>query len=258
MTWHVETAQSPEHVFSDQIARFPFVRHAVTTRGHGAAPYNLSLSIGDDRAAVLARRAAVTEMLGFESLLIPRQVHGSYAAIIDTSAIAPGTPLLEADAAVTRTPGILLGITAADCLPVLFLDPVAKVVGLAHSGWRGTAASIVAATLNAMQSLSARPERCLVAIGPGIGPEAYEVDEAVFQAFDAETRAASGVFAPTRDGHYALDLSCAVTHQLLRSGVREDNIDVSPWRTHARLDLFTSHRLSPGCARFGAFIGLVI
>ena len=102
-----------------------------------------------------------------------------------------------------------------------------------------------------------RPEDCLAAIGPGIGPEEYEVDEKVFCAFHPEDGAVPGVFTPARPHHWLLDTTAAVQHQLRTAGIPDDCISVSPWRTHIHTDLLFSHRLHPGCPRLGAFFGIL-
>ncbi len=171
--------------------------------------------------------------------------------------MTPETALRGYDALVTNTPGLFLGITIADCLPVFCFDPIHHALGLAHSGWRGTAGRIAARTVETMaEAFGTRVRDCLIAIGPGIGPEAYEVDTTVYRAFRPEEVQARGVFSPTRPGHWNLDLTAAVVHQLRALGIPPDNFDLSPWRTNRNPELFFSHRLAPGCPRMGAFLGL--
>lgn len=266
MAWSSDEDALPGFVFADSLAALSGVRHAVTTRGSADAQSNISFTVPGSLELVRAARIAACERLGFRptSLVFPEQVHGVGVATIGEGqagpgALLPGIVVPDCDALVTATPGILLGITVADCLPVFIVDPDNGAIGLAHSGWRGTAGEIAVRTLDAMNSaFGSRAERCRVAIGPGISPDGYEVDSAVYGAFSAATREAPGVFRATRPGRHALDLASAVGFQMRRAGVPEAQIDVSPWRTDHDTTLFFSHRRHPGCPRMGAFLGLVI
>jgi hypothetical protein len=133
-----------------------------------------------------------------------RQVHGIAVSRLDSS------PLKEADAAVTATPGTVCAIGAADCMPVLLADEAGTVVAAAHAGWRGLSGGVIEAALGAM---NVAPADVLAWLGPAIGPRAYEVGEDVRAAFAGYESAFS---APTRPGHWKLDLY-AVARQRLRS-----------------------------------------
>jgi hypothetical protein len=133
-----------------------------------------------------------------------RQVHGIAVSRLDSS------PLKEADAAVTATPGTVCVIGAADCMPVLLADEAGTVVAAAHAGWRGLSGGVIEAALGAM---NVAPADVLAWLGPAIGPRAYEVGEDVRAAFAGYESAFS---APTRPGHWKLDLY-AVARQRLRS-----------------------------------------
>jgi YfiH family protein len=145
------------------------------------------------------------------------QVHGTDVATIDadniaTLSLAPPT----ADAAVTRTPGIVLGVRTADCLPVLLADCSGKVIGVAHAGWRGLGAGVLEATVRAMQT----PVRDILAwLGPAIGPQKFEVGRDVFDAFCANDPAAVRCFAPLRDGKWRANLYALAQLRLQRVGV---------------------------------------
>jgi YfiH family protein len=262
--WFVVSTHFGSYACAENIPPSAGVRHGVTLDEESTEPFNLSFSVTDDWERVRCNRRIACGMLDFEvtDLVVPAQVHGHGVAVVGTEhrgagALNPQSAIPACDALVTATPGLLLGITVADCLPVLFHDPVHVAVGLAHSGWRGTAGAIAIRTLETMrEAFGTEAAECRVAIGPGIGADGYEVDATVHSAFAPEDAAASGVFSPTRPGHWALDLTTAVVRQLQRYGVPSVNIDISPWRTHRDTDLFFSHRLRPGCPRMGAFIGL--
>ena len=136
-----------------------------------------------------------------------KQVHGIAVSRIDSN------PLDEADAAVSRTPGKVCAIGAADCMPVLLADEAGTVVAAAHAGWRGLSGGVIEAALGAMQ---VAPAEVLAWLGPAIGPRAYEVGEDVRAAFAGYESAFS---APTRPGHWMLDLYAVARQRLRDAGV---------------------------------------
>jgi polyphenol oxidase len=155
------------------------IRHGFFTREGGVsegiyASLNCGLGSADARDAVRENRARVAQSLGADpaNLLTVHQIHSPRALIAD--APWPGSPP-DADAIVTRTPGLVVGALAADCAPVLFADPEAKIVGAAHAGWRGALSGVIEATIAAMETLGGRRERIRAAVGPAIGQAAYEV-----------------------------------------------------------------------------------
>jgi len=162
-----------------------------------------------------------------------QQVHGA------TVLRAPwdGTP--EGDAAVAGEPGLLLGIETADCLPVLIVDPGRRVAGAAHAGWRGTAASVAAKTIEALVAEGSRPEDLLVALGPGIGPCCYEVGDELRAAFRP---AAEPFFRPGPRGRPHLDVRALNVQQLCESGVPSARIHSVDECTSCRADLYYSYR----------------
>lgn len=264
VTWEGSLSRPVQYIRCSAWRRYSFVRHSVTLRNSDTGECNLSFSVSQDWEEVRRQRNWACRVLLFtpEQLVVPAQTHGANVAVVGATdagkgALSPDTAIPDCDALVTNTPGLLLGIMIADCLPVFFLDPVHKAIGLAHSGWRGTAGRIAVHTLETMQQhFGTQPQDCLVAIGPGIGPDGYEVDETVYKGFAPEDRQAVGVFTPTRPGHWQLDLYAAVCHQLRQAGIPTPNFDVCQYRTNRHTDLFFSHRLVPGCGRMGAFIGL--
>jgi YfiH family protein len=252
------------YAYAENLAHWKHIRHGVTLREGPHDLFNLSFSVSPDRDSVRTNREHACAMFGFDAheLIVPEQVHGANVAVVGAAqrgagALSPETAIRGCDALVTNTPRTLLGITIADCLPVFFFDPIHRAIGLAHSGWRGTAARIAPRTLETMaQCFGTRVRDCLIAIGPGIGPESYEVDAKVYNAFLAADTG-RGVFSPTRPGHWQLDLTAAVVHQLRALGVPPASFDVCQWRTNRNPELFFSHRLQPGCPRMGAFLGLL-
>jgi len=195
-----------------------FGRRGGVSRGPFAS-LNVSLRNADHDADALENRRRVTESLGCAGwpLLIARQVHGVRCAIVDT-AFDPHEPP-EADALATRTAGLVLGVTSADCAPLLFADPAAGVIAAAHAGWRGARDGIIEATVEAAVGLGAEPERLVVAIGPCIALASYEVG-AVFEADFSKVDAASAdFFAIMPDGKRHFDLEGYCAFRLARAGV---------------------------------------
>jgi polyphenol oxidase len=166
----------------------------VTTRAGGVSdgPYatlNLSLSVGDDPAHVLEnrRRLATTLGAGPEGFVFARQVHGSGVRVVGEAERGSGAFSLDdaipdTDALVTRSPGVLLAILTADCVPIVLHDPVAGVLACVHAGWRGTVARVSAAALAAMQTLGSRPSQVIAGVGPAASPARYQVGPDVHQA----------------------------------------------------------------------------
>ena len=199
----------------------PGVRAFTTMRaGAGAsrAPYdawNFGLRSGDEPAAAQANRDALHRAIGTESR--PRwlqQVHG-----VDVVQLREHGGLVEptADAAVTQVPGLPLAILTADCLPVLFAAEDGREVGAAHAGGPGLSAGVLEATLRAMHTPSSK---LLAWIGPGAGPERYEVGENVHAAFVGPDAGTARFFSPTRPGHWLADLPAIARHRLAKAGVR--------------------------------------
>ncbi len=176
---------------------------------------------------------------------------------------AAAPPIAGVDALITACPGVMLTMRFADCVPVLLYDPVHRAVGLAHAGWRGSAAGIAARTVQAMgQAFGTEPRDLLAGIGPSIGRCCYEVDQPVIQSFSAR-------FPWWRDvvsgeaGRLHLDLWAANRRQLVDAGLADERIDVAGICTACHTGDFYSHRRESGpgsvageTGRFTAVIGL--
>mgnify|MGYP006277409031 CR=1 FL=1 len=191
------------------------------------------------RSSEAARRAFLAAQgLDPDRLVCPKQVHGVEVAIArkedaGKGAFGPENALALADAVITNVPGLPIGITVADCVPVALYDPVRKAIGLAHAGREGTVQHIAAATVRAMTSAhGCDPAELLAYIGPSAGPCCYEVSEALAAAFTA-----SG--GPTQGRH--LDLWQANRHQLRAAGLSDTNITVAGTCTICT-DRFFSYR----------------
>lgn len=225
---------------------------------------NLSYKVGDEAVRVDENRGLLSRVLGMDlrRVVFVDQVHSDKVVTLTAgNRPAKGGSLGEADAIITQEKGIPILIQVADCLPVLFYDPVHQAVGLAHAGWRGTVSHIAAKTLLAMgEAFGTRPEETRAVLGPCIGACCYEVGAEVQEEVVKVFPWGSEVLQPTSRGHWRLDLAEANARQLLEVGMKEGNLVRSGLCTIGRLDLFYSHRAEAGkeraTGRFGAFLML--
>ena len=182
--------------------------HGFFTRAGGVsegiyAGLNGGPGSGDDPAAVAENRARIAAALGAAALVSAAQVHGT--DVLEVTGPLGGTRP-EADALVTRTPGLAIGVLTADCAPVLLADPEAGVVGAAHAGWKGALAGVLEATLGAMERLGARRERIAAAVGPTISQPAYEVGPDFVERFTEDDPGTARFFAAGRGDRAQFDL----------------------------------------------------
>jgi YfiH family protein len=177
-------------------------------------------------------------------LLLLKQVHGCAVQA------APWTGRPEADAAVADRSGLLLGIETADCLPVLIVDPRRRAVAAAHAGWRGTAAGVARAAVDALVASGSDPADLLAALGPGIGPCCYEVGDELRDTF------APVFFRPGPRGRPHLDVRAANRRQLEEAGLPPERIHLVDHCTRCRPDLYHSYRREGrGAGRMINFVG---
>jgi YfiH family protein len=149
----------------------------------------------------------------------------------------------RADAIVTRTPGLAIGVSTADCGPLLFADPQARVIGAAHAGWRGAFSGVIEGTIAAMETLGASRQRISVALGPLIRKDNYEVSQSFVDEFLRTDENYARFFAPAaRDGHAMFDLPGFIASRLEQSGIaRFEDIGIC---TYADPECFYSYRRS--------------
>jgi len=197
-------------------------RRVVTDRrgGRSASPYdsfNLGDHVGDDPAAVAANRGRVARELAVpeDRLVWMSQVHGTGVAVVDGP---QDSPVPATDALVTSTPGLVLCVLVADCVPVLLADPVAGVVAAVHAGREGLRQGVLPAALSAMAGLGARARHVTALLGPAVCGLDYEVPEAM-QAEVARVVPEAAV--ATRQGTAGLDLRAGVEAVLRRAGIPE-------------------------------------
>jgi len=201
------------------------IRHAFFTRAGGVssglyATLNGGVGSQDDAGKVVENRARMAAALAVEPqrLLTAYQTHSPKVVVAEAPWTTENRP--RADAVVTRMRALAIGVTTADCGPVLFADPHAGVIGAAHAGWRGALTGVIEATVAAMERLGAAPGQIRAAIGPMIRQSNYEVGPDLIARFRAEDAAASRFFAPARrDGHAMFDLAGYIAVRLKRAGI---------------------------------------
>ncbi|HTR55542.1 MAG TPA: peptidoglycan editing factor PgeF [Kofleriaceae bacterium] len=206
------------------------------------ASLNLGVRWGDDRALVDENRRRVAAHAGYapEQLQAMRHVHGTAVwKVGDPVDVTPGPA--EFDGLVCDRVGPVLGAFAADCIPLLFADPDARVIGAAHAGWRGTVGGVARNVVARMVECGARADRVRVALGPSIGPCCFEVGPEVVEQFRAAFGDVPGmVVAGPRKDH--VDLRVATRVLLERAGVRAEHIDDRPPCTRCNPGRFFSYR----------------
>ena len=241
------------------------VRHGFSTRlggvskGH-CATMNISTTRGDEPEAIEENRRRIAAAIGVEptDFTYTHQTHTTNVAVVEEK--DRGGKFLDTDGMVTDVPGICLVTFYADCVPLFFVDPVHRAIGLSHSGWRGTVGRMGKVTLELMQEqYGTDPTQVFAAIGPSICQECYEVSGDVIgefqEAFDESLW--QGLFYEKTDGKYQLDLWRANQIVLTEAGVRREQIAVTNVCTHCNPDILFSHR-STGTARgnLSAFLAL--
>lgn len=241
------------------LAREAGLEHALFTRQGGVskppfATLNLGHTVGDDLEAVRINHQRALRALGLRRADVATcyQVHGARTAVVRLD--DRGKVQQETDALVSNTPGVVLMLRFADCVPVLFFDRHRRVIALAHAGWRGVAVGTVPATVHALvEEFGSDPADLWAGIGPSIGPCCYEVGlEVVEQVKDAVNSR-----EPLRweNGRAYLDLWAAVGSQLKDVGLTQ--VELAGLCTACRTDEWFSHRAEGGkTGRFGVVMGL--
>lgn len=246
-----------KYITFPKLSAAPGVRHVFSTREGGVSgePFgkmNLSFRNGDSRENVLEnyRRICLAADIDPVHLVLSRQTHTKNVKIVTRADIGTGVTkpdFCDVDGLVTAEPGVALVTQYADCVPLLFYDPVARVCANSHSGWRGTALKIGAETVKVMcEHFGSRPENIIAAIGPCICKNCYEVDLPVFNSFK-DCGLSPDIFTPGSDGgHFFLDLRKANTEILLSSGILPEHIDVADLCTFENSEFLHSHRATGG------------
>lgn len=270
--------KNQEHIFEEKtvdgvpylayplLEKTGVVRHGFSTRlggvstGH-CATMNISTTRGDDPAAVEENRRRIAKAIGVraEDMTYTNQTHTTNVAVVEAK--DRGKRFMETDGMVTNVPEICLVTFYADCVPLFFVDPVHRAIGLSHSGWRGTVGKMGKVTIERMrEEYGTDPAQVVAAIGPSICQDCYEVSEDVIEKFRENFDKAlwPELFYEKADGKYQLNLWRANQAVLAEAGVPRENIAVTNLCTHCNPDILFSHR-STGTARgnLSAFLALI-
>ena len=243
------------HFTADALDRAGGITHGFSTRVGGVSQgvfssLNLGINRGDDPDHVLENYRRFCRVLNAqpERTVFSHQVHKADIRVVTSADLGKGLFRerdYEADALITDIPQLPLVIFSADCIPILLYDPVRRVVGAAHAGWRGTAQSIGAKTVQRMQScFGCRPEDLLAAIGPGISKCCFETREDVPNAMlEAIGPSAFPYLESLPSGSFRVDLKGLNALSLERAGLPTAHISICDQCTACHPDLFWSHRL---------------
>ena len=245
--------------------RLPGVAHGFFTRQGGVsegvyASLNGGVGSRDAPEAVAENRARMAAALGVapERLAVPYQVHSPDAVAISEHWAPDARP--RCDGIVTKTPGLALGVTGADCGMILFADAQARVVGAAHAGWKGALTGIVEATVAAMERLGARRDAIAAALGPCIAQASYEVGPEFVAAFDGAGEGTKRFFVASRKaGHSMFDLNGYIAERAARAGVgRFEDLRLDTYADEDRFFSYrrTTHRKEPDYGRLVSAIVL--
>ena len=246
-----------------QFAMWSDLNHGIFTRKGGISPapwasLNLGGNVGDHHTAVRHNQDLIYQNLKLDSNRICSvwQVHSADVIVVD-GPVKGRRWIALADGMVTNCPQTPLFMRFADCTPLLFHDPVKKVIGIAHAGWRGTVTGVGTNTVRTMvQAYGCEPRDIQAGIGPSIGPQSYQVGEEVVQAVNDYFETTDDLICRNPDdGTAYLDLWAANRLDLQRAGVQQ--IEVAAIDTATNTDEFFSHRAEKGkTGRFGAVLSL--
>ena len=251
-------------ITAPELASEPGIRHAFFTREGGVsqgiyASLNGGPGSSDEPAAVVEnrRRMAAHFGLGAEQLVSVHQVHSPDVEVV--TGPWPGAKP-KCDAMVSVAHGVALGVSTADCGPILFADSQAGVIGAAHSGWKGAFTGVVSSTVTAMEKLGARRERIIAVLGPTISAKAYEVGPEFVERFKAENRTYARFFTPSeRPAHAMFDLPAFIALRAQEAGIgRFVDMGLCTYGDEQRFFSYrrTTHRGEPDYGRMIAAIAL--
>ena len=258
--WEERMGDGISFLACEKLEEIPFITHGFSTRKGGVSEgifdsMNLSFTRGDDEEAVKENFARMAKAIGVEadSLVFAKQTHTTNVRVVTAEDRGKGiTKVLDyddIDGLITNVPGLCLTTFYADCVPLFVVDPVHKAIGLSHSGWRGTVARMGQATLERMkETFGTKAEDVVVAIGPSICQECYEVSEDVIIEFknNFDSKWWDSLYYKKENGRYQLNLWKANEIIFLESGVNKENIAVTNVCTNCNADLLWSHRATKG------------
>lgn len=267
----VRLKENVPYISYEVLEKFPWLTNGFSTRLGGVSDgiyesMNLNFNVLDDEKNVIENFNKIGNALNVstEKMVFSHQTHTTNVMVVDETNCGMGI-LLERnfhdiDGLVTNVPGICLVTSYADCVPLYFVDPVNRAIGLSHSGWRGTVGNIAKNTIELMKKTYGTVEKDLiVCIGPSICKSCYEVSEDVAEKFIFVYNKSEivDILTNKQDGKYLLDLHMACKYNLINAGVLENNIVMPDICTCCNPKILFSHRASKG-KRGGlcAFLGI--
>lgn len=252
------------------LSSFKEINHFTTTRNSGVSEgnfssLNLGLYSGDKPEFILENFNLLFNFTGIkpEQLFIPHQTHGDEILVVDEHFLKENsknqqTLLYGKDALITNKPNIYIGVTTADCVPILIYDSKQKSVAAVHSGWRGTCSKIVSKTIEKMcEEFGSNPTDMFAVIGPSISMDAYNVGDELIDEFEKAGFNAEEIFQLKNEKHH-LDLWKANKNLLLEKGLKKENIEVSGRCTFTEHETFFSARkLGIKSGRMISVVGII-
>ena len=255
------------HIFDEVEKKTPYLEYplfqktgivtsAFSTRLGGVSEgyyssLNLSFDRGDDPARVLEnfKRIGASMGVAVEDMVLSKQTHTTNVRVVTKEDKGKGVirerNYTDVDGMITNVPGICLVTSYADCVPLYFVDPVKKAIGLSHSGWRGTVGKIGKNTVQLMQeNFGSKPEDLLAAVGPSVCMDCYEVSEDVIEQFKEtfEKKYWEDLFYKKENGKYQLNLWKANELIFLESGILPEHMAITNVCTHCNSKILYSHR----------------
>lgn len=230
------------------------VKHAFSSRKGGISSgsyssLNLGFNTKDDRENIVENYKIICKALEInpENLVLSNQIHEDGIAVVNSSDRGKGiwrdSDINGVDGLITNDKEVALVTFYADCVPLFFLDPVKKVIGLSHAGWRGTVLEIGKKTIEKMTNqFQCNPKDVLVGIGPSIGHCCFEVDENVVIEFQKNIQNIQDAITAKQNNKYHIDLWAVNKKSLMEAGVPENNITISSLCTVCNQQEFFSHR----------------
>lgn len=259
-----------EYLTFPGLSELSCIRHLFSTRLGGVsegiyASMNLSFTRGDEERSVLENFDRIGKILGVgrEQFVLSHQTHTDHIRIVTKEDAGCGLtkPLAyeNIDGLITKEKGLVLSTFYADCVPIYLADPVKEVIGLCHSGWKGTVKEIGAKTVRMMQeNFGCNPADIHAAVAPSICQDCYEVSEDVIKEIQKTFQETEALFYQKSNGKYQLNLWKACEQTLLKAGLNPENIEITDICTCCNPDYLFSHRATHGKrGNLGAFLMLV-
>ncbi len=235
----IEVMKDVHYITIPALEKDSRIQHAFTTRQNGLGVRINGIKRSDDWNPV-------AEVFGVDPdrLITVNQVHGD--TVVEIGEDHPAATQLrqaQADAIITNSSGIAIGVETADCVPILLYDPGAGAIAAVHAGWKSTLKRIVQkAAIRMREAYGSDPHEMIAAMGPAIGPECYEVDETVMEPVRSEFPLWKKASSPRENGRWSLDLAGLNRLQIVDTGLANKNIHALGLCTSCRRDLFYSFR----------------